>query len=109
MGGAVKPPGKTTLTRMQQTAMLEAERVEITQDFWVKEGRISVPEPHMVGRRDDFAGIVRMIDAINSDPDLLDRVKSRMAAMAKAQAAPKSTPAPADDEIISVDDVEVAD
>lgn len=87
----MKPPGKTTLARMQHTAMIEAERIEITQDFWVKEGRIAAPEPHMVDRRDDLAGMVRLIDAINSDPDLLDRVKKRMIAMAKAAEAPPAS------------------
>jgi len=88
----MNPPGKTTLPRMQHTAMIEAERIEITQDYWVKEGRIKAPEPHMVERRDDLSGIVRLIDAINSDPDLLDRVKKRMIAMAKAADAPPAAP-----------------
>jgi hypothetical protein len=87
MGAAVKPPGKTTLVRMQRTAMLEAERIEITQDYWVKDGRISEPEPHLVERRDDFAGMVRLIDAINSDQDLLERLKRRMAALAADECA----------------------
>lgn len=90
----MKPPGKTTLARMQLTAMLEAERIEITQDHWVKDGRISEPEPHLVERRDDFAGMVRLIDAINSDQDLLDRLKRRMAALAAENA-----PAPAASEV----------
>jgi hypothetical protein len=84
----VKPPGKTTLARMQRTAMLEAERIEITQDYWVKEGRLKEPEPHLVARRDDLAGMVRMIDAINSDQDLLDRLKKRMAALAPDNVPP---------------------
>lgn len=93
-GRRMKPPGKTTLTRMQQTAMLEAERIEITQGFWVKDGRISGPEPYQVERRDDFVGMVRLIDAINSDQDLLERLKRRMAALAAenvpAPVAPES-------------------
>lgn len=91
----MKSPGKTTLLRMQRTAMLEAERIEITQDYWVKDGRISVPEPYQVARRDDFAGMVRLIDAINSDQDLLERLKRRMAALA-AESAP--APAAAEDD-----------
>jgi hypothetical protein len=71
----VKPPGKTTLIRMQRTAMLEAERIEITQDYWVKDGRIKRAGADLVERRDDFAGMVRLIDAINSDQDLLERLK----------------------------------
>lgn len=103
----MKPPGKTTLARMQHTAMMEAERIEITQDFWVKEGRISEPEPHLVARRDDFAGMVRLIDAINSDQDLLDRLKRRMAALAATDAA--AAPASAVDDSVATDDSEAAD
>ncbi|MCK1536860.1 MULTISPECIES: hypothetical protein [unclassified Bradyrhizobium] len=102
----MKPPGKTTLARMQRTAMLEAERIEITQDYWVKDGRLSAPEPHLVERRDDFAGMVRMIDAINSDQDLLDRLKRRMDSLAS-----ESAPAPAAPEAEdgAADGSEVAD
>lgn len=87
----MKPPGKTTLLRMQRTAMLEAERIEITQDYWVKEGAITEPVPYMVARRDDLVGVVRMIDAVNDDPELLDRIKTKMA----AQWALAEGPAPA--------------
>lgn len=93
----MKPPGKTTLVRMQRTAMLEAERIEITQDYWVKDGRIKEPEPHLVERRDDLAGMVRLIDAINSDQDLLERLKRRMAALA-AENAPAPAPETAEDD-----------
>lgn len=94
----MKPPGKTTLTRMQRTAMLEAERIEITQDYWVKDGRIKEPEPHLVERRDDYAGMVRLIDAINSDQDLLDRLKRRMAALAAETAAAPAPETPTEDD-----------
>lgn len=102
----MKPPGKTTLARMQHTAMAEAERIEITQDFWVREGRISEPEPHLVARRDDYAGMVRLIDAINSDQDLLERLKRRMAAQVAVDAA---APAPAAEEDTPTDNSEAAD
>lgn len=102
----MKPPGKTTLARMQLTAMLEAERIQITQDYWVKDGRISEPEPHLVARRDDYAGMVRLIDAINSDQDLLDRLKRRMAALA-ADTAAAAVPAAIEDG--DADDSGVAD
>lgn len=101
----MNPPGKTTLSRMQRSAMLEAERIEIVQDYWVKEGRISAPEPEIVARRDDFFGIVRMIDAINADPDLLERVKRKMAADAAAAEQPASPTK--DDDIVY--DSEAAD
>jgi hypothetical protein len=86
----MKPPGKTTLARMQRTAMLEAERIEISQDARVADGSLKEPMPYQVEMRDDFAGMVRLIDAINSDKNLLERVKERMAASIKAAAAPLS-------------------
>lgn len=83
----MNPPGKTTLTRMQQMAELEAERIEIVQDYWVREGRIAEPVPEQVVRRDDFAGIVRLIDLIQSDEVILDRLEKRKREMAAAKAA----------------------
>jgi hypothetical protein len=73
----MKPPGKTTLDRMARAAQLEAERLEITQDFWVKDGRLKEPLPEKVALRDDFAGIVRLIDMIQSDAVILDRLQKR--------------------------------
>lgn len=105
----MKPPGKTTFDRMQLTAMLEAERIEITQDFWVRDGRLKEPESHLVARRDDFAGIVRMIDAINSDPNLLDRLKRRMKDLDRATEATPAAATSPDEEVVSTDDSEVSD
>lgn len=65
------PPGKTTLARMQTAALNEAERIEIIEDGWVKFGQLKEPRREQVSLRDDFAGIVRMIDAIESDAELL--------------------------------------
>lgn len=84
----MKPPGKTTLARMQRTAMLEAERIEISQDGRVREGMLKEPMPYQVEMRDDYAGIVRLIDIIMSDQILLDRLQTRMAAKAAAATAP---------------------
>jgi hypothetical protein len=84
----MKSPGKTTLARMQRTAMIEAERIEISQDGRVRFGDLKEPVPYQVELRDDFAGIVRLIDAINSDQVLLERVKERMAARASVASAP---------------------
>jgi hypothetical protein len=84
----MKPPGKTTLVRMQRTAMLEAERIEIGQDHWVREGRIKEPAPDRVELRDDYAGIVRLIDLIMSDQVLLERLQERMAKSSTAPPAP---------------------
>lgn len=72
----MKAPGKTTLNRMQRTAFLEAERIEISQDARVRDGELKEPMPQQVERRDDFAGIVRLIDRIMSDVELLERFKA---------------------------------
>lgn len=82
------PPGKTTLSRMQKTALEEQERIEISQDGRVRCGMLKEPMPCQVEKRDDFAGIVRLIDAIMSDKTLLDRLQERMAAQAAARVAP---------------------
>jgi hypothetical protein len=70
------PPGKTTLTRMQLAAQLEAERIEIIEDGWVTLGQLPVPRADRVRLRDDFAGIVRLIDIINSDQTILERLEA---------------------------------
>src|SRR5689334_16385641 len=69
----MKPPGKTTLTRMQHAAQLEAERIEITQDARVQSGDQAKHRPSQIRLRDDFAGIVRLIDMIQSDAVILER------------------------------------
>jgi hypothetical protein len=84
----MKPPGKTTLFRMQRAAYLEAERIEIGQDGRVMAKLLKEPMPSQVALRDDFAGIVRLIDAIMSDQVLLDLLQKRMEAIAKAGRAP---------------------
>jgi hypothetical protein len=102
----MKPPGKTTLARMQRTAMLEAERIEISQDGRVREKLIDAPMPSQVELRDDYAGIVRLIDAIMSEQSLLDRVKERMAAKVSLAAPAVKLIDPDADVAV---DVEVAD
>lgn len=83
-GQRMKPPGQTTLYRMQLAAQLEAERIEIGEDGRVREGMLKEPRRELVEKRDDFAGIVRLIDAIMSDQLLLDRLQERMRAGARA-------------------------
>ena len=70
----MKPPGKTNLTRMQLAAQREAERIEITQDARVQERRLNRPLPSQVRLRDDFAGIVRLIDMIQNDEEIMWRL-----------------------------------
>lgn len=82
----MNPPGKTTLSRMQRTAYLEAERIEISQDGRIRCGMQKDPLPGEVEKRDDFAGIARVFDAINSDKQLLDRLQLRMREQAEVRA-----------------------
>ncbi len=81
------PPGKTTLFRMQLAAQNEAERIEISQDGRVSGGLLKEPMQGQVELRDDFAGIVRLIDIIMSDKEILDRLQERMGARTLAAAA----------------------
>jgi hypothetical protein len=95
----MKPPGKTTLARMQRAASIEAERIEISQDGRVREKMIAEPMPEQVEKRDDFAGLVRLIDIIMSDQVLLERLQERMAARAKAAVGPAPRAIEAGDDV----------
>ncbi len=81
------PPGKTTLFRMQLAAHNEAQRIEISQDGRVACGMLKEPMPSQVALRDDFAGIVRVLDVVMSDQFILERLQQRMAGAANAAAA----------------------
>jgi hypothetical protein len=100
----VNPPGKTTLDRIQLTALLEAERIEISQDARVMLGMQKEPMPGQVTLRDDFMGVVRLIDLIMSDLTLHDRLKERMAAQASVIAARRA--AGAEDIAVEAEDAE---
>jgi len=100
------PPGKTTFARMQAAAHSEAERIEIVEDGWVKAGEIAAPRPERVKLRDDYAGIVRVIDVILADDAMRGRIEDRLKEMWKQQAAAAvAAPSPAtvpDDAIVPV-------
>ena len=83
----MKPPGKTSLNRMQLAAQRERERIEISQDGRVREGMLTRPMPDQVNLRDDFAGIVRLIDLIQADSVMLERVLKQMRSAPPAAAA----------------------
>jgi hypothetical protein len=87
----MNPPGKTTLFRMQLAAQREAERIEISQDGRVREKMLAEPMPEQVALRDDFAGIVRLLDIIMSDKIILDRLEERGKAQKAATAVPIAT------------------
>jgi hypothetical protein len=74
----MKPPGKTTFDRMVLTAQAEVERIELGHDV-----------PELVRRRDDFAGIVRLIDVILTDPALQRDIVERLRRWA---ASPENRP-----------------
>ncbi|WP_439399041.1 hypothetical protein ACRQ5Q_16865 [Bradyrhizobium sp. PMVTL-01] len=76
----MKPPAKSTLFRMQQTAQIAAETIEIAQDARLRAGELKQPMPEQVRKRDDFVGMVRLIDAILSDKVIIDRLRERMTA-----------------------------
>ena len=61
-------PGKTTLQRMRMTAAIEAERIEIAQTHWLR--RDGVTSDAAMARRDDLAGMIRLLDAILARPQL---------------------------------------
>lgn len=82
----MKPSGMTTFARMLLAAHAEAERIEISQDEFLRKGDIKVPMVSEARRRDDFAGIVRLIQAIESDAELKERATARMRAMRAAEA-----------------------
>ncbi|MBR0687328.1 hypothetical protein JQ594_15460 [Bradyrhizobium manausense] len=77
----MKPPAKSTLFRMRQTAQLAAETIEIAQDARVRDGEIKHPMPDQVRKRDDYLGTVRLIDAVLSSQAIIDLLKQRMSAM----------------------------
>jgi hypothetical protein len=89
----MNPPGKTTLSRMQRAAMIEAERIEISQDARVRFGDLKEPMPDQVNLRDDFAGMVRLIDAIESDARLKDLIGERLAQLKRARVVAPAQPA----------------
>jgi hypothetical protein len=103
----MKPPGKTTLARMQQTALNEAARVETGQDARVLAGLLDAPMPSQVELRDDLMGIVRLIDAIESDRSLKEQLQLRidgmsqvrLLAIAHAEALAKAAAARAEDAV----------
>lgn len=70
--------GKTTFIRMRETAYEKMRDIEMSQDARALVDPLSTPHPETVQQRDDFAGIVRLLDVIMMDPDLIEDIKRRM-------------------------------
>jgi len=71
---------------MQLTAWLEAERIEISQDARVLAGARGA-DAGQVAIRDDLLGVVRMIDAIESDLNLKKAIADRLDQMRQIKLA----------------------
>lgn len=74
----MNPPGQTTLSRMRVTAGIAAGDIERMQDHLLETGVHSSPSETAVARRDDFHGIVRLIDEILSDEQLKAAVINKL-------------------------------
>lgn len=61
---------------MFRTALAEAERIEIVQAAHVAAGLLKKPDAAQLRRRDDFAGMARLIEIIESDTNVLRWVKA---------------------------------
>lgn len=92
------PPAKpTTLDRMRDAAFAEVSRIESSQLTRLSAGLIAEPTAEQLVKRDDFFGLVQLLDLILSDQVLLDRLRERRKAQ-KASLAP--APVAAGDEEI---------
>ncbi len=65
----------TTLDRMRDAAFAEAARIETMQMCRLRWGDIAEPMPCQMQKRDDFLGMVRLIDKITSDLTILERLR----------------------------------
>lgn len=92
----------TTLDRMRDAAFAEVSRIEASQLSRIVGGFIAEPMPCQMVKRDDFLGLVRLLDRILSDQVILDRLKPKAPAIVPDD-VPAATAA-ADDEIIPVDE-----
>src|SRR4051812_10998924 len=75
-----------TFTEMLAVCLAEANRIDTVQTDLVDTGLRTAPDPGQVRRREVFVGIVHMIDLVRADKIILDRLKQKTAAAAKAPA-----------------------
>lgn len=67
-------PGPTTFDRMSAAAAAEAGRIETVQATLVESGIRTEPDAGQLALRDDFDGIVRLIELIKNDKLILERL-----------------------------------
>jgi hypothetical protein len=68
------PEMPTTFDRMLEAARAEASRIEHSQAARIVGGDLTEPWPCQMKLRDDFLGIVRLIQQVKNDPVTLDRL-----------------------------------
>jgi hypothetical protein len=88
----MNPAGKTSFSRMLGTAIEEQQRIEISQDGRVRIGMQTEPLECQVIKRDDFAGMVRLLDIIIGDDALRGRIEDMMKAAARREEAARAVP-----------------
>ncbi len=71
------PEGRSTLNRMREAAADEASRIESFMIVRLMVGEIAKPWPCAMRKRDDFVGIVRLIDNILGTPALLELLQRK--------------------------------
>lgn len=74
----MNPPGKTTLLRMRQAAYVEMASIEASQDARIAAGWQQQSILELEHKRDDMAGLFRLVDCILDDKDLARMITERM-------------------------------
>lgn len=69
--------GATTFDRMSAAAAAEAGRIEIVQQMLVSAGTLPEPDAATMALRDDFDGIVRLIELIKNDKYIMERLTKK--------------------------------
>lgn len=74
----MRDPRPTTFARMREAAYERSRTIEGSEDARVIAGMRDKPLEELELLRDDFAGIVRLLDEISLDPDLAADLARRM-------------------------------
>lgn len=87
-------PAPVTLREMAALVEAEAERIGITQAHLIERGLRQTPAPTELRRREIFEAIGRLVDMVQSDSLITDRLRElvgkRRAALAAIDAAAKT-------------------